>query len=142
MKLNPYLEFDGDCADAFAFYARVLGEPVPQMMRFGDAPGSENLPPGSADRVMHVTLPVGDQMLMGSDTTPGQPFDGVRGMSVALHPQDAGTAERLFRDLSEGGRVTMPMERTFWAERFGMLVDRFGVPWMINCQGDVRLPGC
>lgn len=141
MKINPYLEFDGNCAEAFEFYARVLGCPIPQMMRFGDAPDSEQLTAEHRDRIMHVTLMIGEQMLMGSDTMPGQPFEGVRGMSIALHPAQPAEAERLFKALSDGGRVTMPLDRTFWAERFGMLVDRFGVPWMINCQGDVQMPG-
>ena len=133
MQLNAYLTFDGQCEAAFKFYERCLGGKIDAMMPFGDTPAGEHVPPGYRDRIMHARLVVGDQVLMGSDSLPAHPYEGVKGCSVSINVTGADEAERLFAELSEGGTVQMPLQETFWAVRFGMFVDRFGVPWMVNC---------
>jgi PhnB protein len=132
MKLNPYLFFDGDCAAAFSFYGEVFGQ-TPEIFRFSAAPNADALAPAIGNKVMHASLPVGDGVLMGSDTPTGD-YRGISGVSVSVNVTDIAEAQRLFDALSRGGIVTMPLDRTFWAERFGMLTDRFGVAWMINCE--------
>ncbi len=136
MQITPYLTFDGQCEAAFTFYAGCLGTPLQALMRFSEAPDSEQMPPHNPQHIMHARLALGDQALMGSDTCAGQPYEGVRGCSVSLNVDSITEAERLFSALGEGGSVQMPLQQTFWAVRFGMLVDRFGVPWMVNCEQD------
>lgn len=132
MRLNPYLVFDGNCEEAFRFYAKCLRAEIASLSRFGDTPGCEDLPASHRDKVMHVRLQHGDQVLMASDNHPAHPYDGVKGCSIALSVEEPAEAERIFGELSQGGTVVMPMQETFWAERFGMVNDRFGVPWMVN----------
>ncbi|WPC04894.1 VOC family protein [Pseudomonas benzenivorans] len=133
MNINPYLTFDGDCEAAFGFYAQCLGGTLQALLRFGETPAGAEVPADCRDKVMHACLMWGDQALMGSDCHPTQPYEPIRGCWVTLHPDSVAEAERIFAALGEGGSVQMPLQQTFWAERFGMLVDRFGVPWMINC---------
>ena len=135
MQIVPYLTLDGTTREAFDFYARALGGDIVFMATFGEAPESEGMPADARDRIMHATMMVGDQMLMASDSMPGQ-FEGIKGVTISLQIKAPADAERVFDALSDGGQVTMAMAATFWAERFGMLVDRFGVSWMVNCQGD------
>lgn len=130
MELIPYLNFDGRCAEAFRFYHSVLGGTL-EVMTFRDSPMAGELSPEWLDRVMHARLAVGEAVLMASDTPPGQ-YAAPQGFAVTINVEDAAEAERIFRALAEGGTITMPLEKTFWAERFGMLVDRFGVPWIVN----------
>ena len=132
MRWNPYLMFDGRCEEAFRFYEKCLGGKIVTLAPFGDTPACAHVPPEYRNRIMHARLEVGDQVLMGSDTTPQHPHEGVKGSSVALQLKDPAQAERVFNALADGGTVTMPMQETFWAARFGMLVDRYGVPWMVN----------
>lgn len=132
MRLNPYLVFDGNCEEAFGFYASVLRAKIAQLNRFANTPGCEDMPASHRDKVMHVRLEAGGQVLMGSDNHPAFPYEGVKGCSIALAVDDVAEAERIFAELAQGGSVTMPMQETFWAKRFGMLTDRFGVPWMVN----------
>ena len=133
MKLNAYLNFDGNCEDAFKFYQRCLGGEILAMMRFGETPAAEHVPAASHHKIMHACLEVGDQMLMGSDCTPDHPYEGIKGCSVAIVLKDPAEAERIFGALSENARTTiMPLQETFWATRFGMLVDQFGVSWIVN----------
>jgi len=134
MQLNPYLNFQGQCAEAFRLYERVLGGEITFMQTHGDSPMRDQTPPDWHDAVMHVTLQVGDQVLMGSDAPPPY-YEKPQGISVSIGIEDPAEAERIFAGLSEGGQVRMPMEKTFWAERFGMCVDRFGIPWIVNCEG-------
>ena len=133
MLINAYLNFNGNCAEAFRLYEQVLGGKILMMQTMGDSPMGGETPPEQRDLVMHVRLAVGDQLLMGSDT-PSEHFEKMQGFSVALGVDDPAEAERIFNGLSEGGEVTMPLQKTFWAERFGMLVDRFGTPWFVNCE--------
>jgi PhnB protein len=131
MKINAYLNFSGNCAEAFRFYEQVLGGKITFMQTHGESPMRDQTPPDWHDAVMHVTLEVGDQTLMGSDA-PGEYYEKPQGFSVSLGITEAEDAERIFNALAEGGQVRMPLQKTFWAGRFGMLVDRFGTPWIIN----------
>jgi PhnB protein len=133
MRLHPYLNFDGDCRAAFEFYARVLGGRIVAMSRFGDMPGCEHLGDASRERIMHARLEAHGHVLMGTDATPEYPYHGVVGAHVVLDVDDEDAAERLFAELAADGHVEMPLQPTFWARRYGIAVDRFGVPWMVNC---------
>lgn len=135
MKIHAYLMFDGQCEDAFNFYAELLGGKL-ELMRFGESPDASEVPPEFHDRVMHVCLTTGDQILMASDTIPQYPHQGIKGCSISLQVDNVPEAERLYEALSAGGEVQMELQATFWATRFAMLTDRFGVPWMINCVID------
>ena len=134
MQLTSYLTFNGDCEAAFKFYEKVLGGKIVGMSTFGDTPACDHVPAESRNKIMHARLHVGDAVLMGSDNTPPHPYEGVKGCSVALNVADPAEADRIYAALAEKGTVTMPIQETFWAARFGMVVDRFGVPWMVNCE--------
>lgn len=131
MTIAPYLFFEGQCEAAFNLYQTVLGGRIVAMLRPGDVPGSEASPPEMLDKVMHACLELDGQHLMASDCPQGQ-YSRPQGFAVQFAPASAEEAERIFTALAEGGSVTMPLAQTFWAERFGMLVDRYGTPWMIN----------
>lgn len=133
MQLNPYLMFNGQCEAAFKFYERCLGGKIEMMLTFGESPTTEPIPPEWRSKVMHARLVVGDKVLMGSDAPPDR-YEGPKGFSVSLSVDDPAEAERIFHALEENGTVRMPLQETFWAVRFGMLVDRFGIPWMVNCE--------
>lgn len=133
MQSNIYLFFDGECEAAFKFYEQCLGGKIGAMMTYGDAPLCEEIPSEQRDRIMHANLTVGGMVLMGSDTPPDG-FKKPQGFSVNLQFDGVVEAERIFEKLSENGTVKMPFQETFWSTRFGMLVDRFGTPWMINVQ--------
>jgi PhnB protein len=133
MQLIPYLNFDGQCEAAFKFYQQCLGGKIAAMSTYGETPAAEHMPRECHDRIIHARLILGNAVLMGSDCPPGY-FEEPKGISVSLQVDDPKEAERIFHALSQGGTVRMPIEETFWAARFGMLTDRFGVPWMINCE--------
>jgi PhnB protein len=133
MRLNPYLVFNGQCEEAFRFYAECLGGSIGAMLPFAGTPAEEHVPAEWRNKVMHARLDLGDQVLMGSDDMPGR-YQQPASFSVALHYNNVEEAERAFARLAEGGRITMPLEKTFWAARFGMFTDRYGVPWMVNCE--------
>lgn len=130
MHFRPYLNFDGNAADAMAFYRSVFGGKL-DLMRFKDVPEMP-CPPEAAQRVMHAHLDIAGHSLMASDTMPGQPYTGMQGFGVTLAFDTVAEAKRVFAALSEGGTVGMPLEPTFWVEIFGMVTDRFGTPWLIN----------
>jgi PhnB protein len=136
MKLITYLFFDGQCEAAFKFYEQCLGGTMDRIVRASEAPGCDAMPAEWRDRIMHAHLIFGDQQLMGSDWIADQPFGQAKGFSVSLNVDTVAEAERVFAALTEGGEIRMPMEKTFFAVRFGMLVDRFGTPWMVNCEKD------
>jgi len=141
MQVNPYLSFKGECEAAFKFYEKVLGGQQGAIFRYAESPMTDQVPAGWQDKVMHGSLTLGDQVLMGADVTPDR-YEEPKGFSLSIHIKSTADAERIFNELASGGRVVMPLEKTFWAARFGMLVDRFGVPWMINCEGsDQSLEG-
>jgi PhnB protein len=135
MRITPYLFFAGDCEEAFAHYADVLGAEILAMMPHTGTPAETDVPPDWRAKIIHACLRVGDQLLMASDAPPGRQ-SSMQGMSVSLHVDEVAEAERVFAALSEGGKVTMPLAETFWARRFGMFTDRYGTPWMINCSRD------
>lgn len=135
--MNPYLNFDGNCAEAFEFYKSVFGGEFQFIGKIGDAPAMEGLTDAEKDRIMHVSLPVSEHCtLMGSDILPsyGQKLNVGNNMYVSLHPDNKTEADRLFNGLSAGGRVDMPMADQFWGAYFGSFVDKFGIGWMVNCE--------
>jgi PhnB protein len=131
MNIHPYLSFDGRCGEAFRLYERVLGGKIDFMQTYGESPMADQTPAELRDAVMHATLRVGDTLLMGSDAPPGH-FQKPQGTHISVTLRDATEGARIFDELSEGGSVTMPFEKTFWAEGAGMVTDRFGTPWIIN----------
>ena len=133
MQLNPYLMFDGQCEAAFKFYVKVLGGKIEAMMRFEGSPMAAQTPPERRNKIMHTRMTVDDKMLMGTEAPPDR-YEPMKGFSVMISVDDEDQAERIFRALSENGTVQMPIQKTFWAARFGMLVDQFGTPWMVNCE--------
>lgn len=135
-KMNPYLNFDGNCKEAFDFYKSVFGGDFLFVGRMGDAPGME-ISEEYKDRIMHISLPISEHCtLMGSDTMPGygQVLNVGNNIYISLHPETKTEADRLFNGLSAGGKVEMPMADQFWGSYFGSFTDRFGVNWMINCE--------
>jgi PhnB protein len=132
VQINPYLNFNGDCGAAFRFYEKCLGGRIVMLQTHGESPLADQVPPGWRDRVIHARLEVGDAVLMGSDAPP-EHYEKPQGLSVSLGVAKPEEAERIFNALAEGGTVQMPIQKTFWSVRFGMLVDRFGIPWMVNC---------
>ena len=133
--MNPYLSFNGDCETAFRFYeqcldARVVGE----IFRYAGTPLAGQVPADWQNKVMHATLAIGDQTMMGGDVAPNS-YERPKGFSLSLQIKSIAQAERVFNLLAKDGTVVMPLEKVFWAARFGMIVDRFGIPWLINCEG-------
>jgi PhnB protein len=133
MQLNPYLVFNGNCEAAFRFYEKVLGGKIEAMLPHEGTPAAEHVPPEWRNKIMHARLSVGDKVLMGSDAPPDH-YEAMKGFSVTLGIDRPAEAERIFHALAEKGTVRLPIQQTFWAARFGMLVDQFGTPWMINCE--------
>ncbi|SFI53756.1 PhnB protein [Pseudomonas guineae] len=138
MKIHAYLTFDGQCEAAFTFYAECLNGSL-ELMHFGESPEAKNVPAQFHDRVIHVCLTSGDQVLMGADALPGTPYDGIKGCSISLQVENVPEAERLYEALSAQGSVQMVLQPTFWATRFAVFTDRFGVSWMINCTIDAQM---
>ena len=141
MQFNPYLNFDGDCAEAFAFYKDVFNGTVVHQSTFGEMPPDPDMPPLPAEakhRVMHVHPQVGQQALMGSDAMPGAGeacaggYSKPQGLWVSIGVGSMAEGQRVFDALAAGGQVTMPFAATFWSPGFGMVTDRFGTPWMVN----------
>jgi len=133
MQLNAYLTFNGQCEEAFKFYERCLGGKIVAMMPHEGTPVAEHVPAEWRNKILHARLTVGDQVMMGSDAPPGR-YEEPKGFSVSVQIKDPAEAERIFQALAENGKVQMPIQQTFWAARFGMLMDQFGIPWMINCE--------
>jgi PhnB protein len=130
MQVQPYLNFNGRCEEALDFYRRTLGAEVESMMRFKESPDQSMVSPGSENKVMHSSFRVGDAILLASDgQCQGQ--TGFQGISLTLTVPDEAAAEQRFAALSDGGQVQMPLAKTFFSPRFGMVADRFGVTWMV-----------
>jgi PhnB protein len=134
MQMNPYLNFKGDCEAAFQFYERCLGAKLGPIFRYAGSPMAGEVPAAFQEKIMHGSVTIGDQVLMGADVLPER-YEVPKGFSLSLQIKSAEEAERVFRELGEGGEVVMPLAKTFWTERFGVLVDRFGIRWIINCEG-------
>jgi len=133
MQLNPYLTFKGQCEAAFKFYEKCLGGKIVAMVTHAGTPAEEHVPSEWRNKILHARLIVGDEVLMGSDAPPDR-YEEPKGFSVSIQIKHPADAERIFLALAENGTVRMPLQQTFWAIRFGMLVDRFGIPWMVNCE--------
>jgi PhnB protein len=131
MQLNPYLAFKGNCEEAFKFYAEVLGGQILAMIKHRDTP--MKAPPGMEEFVMHARMSLNGSILMGGDA-PDSWYKKPDGFNVQVGTDTPEEAERIFKALSEGGTVNMALGETFWAHRFGTCVDRFGTPWMVNCE--------
>ena len=131
MRLNPHLQFEGRCEAAFKFYETCLGGKITFMIRYAETPAGDKVPPEWRDKVIHATIAVGDYMLQGADVPPGY-YQKPQGFSVNLNLLDLAKAERVFNALAENGTVKMKFQETFWTRGFGMLIDRFGIPWVIN----------
>ncbi len=133
MLVQPYLFFDGCCDEALEFYKAKLGAKVEMLMRFKENPEPGANPPGAGEKVMHCSFRIGDTQVMASDgNSTGKP--SFQGFSLALTARDEGEAKRLFAALGEGGKVQMPMAKTFFSPAFGMVADRFGVSWMVLAE--------
>ena len=136
MQVQPYLFFDGRCDEALDFYARAVGAKVEMLMRFKESPDPHPpgmLPPGAENKVMHASMRIGDTQVMASDgECKGRP--SFQGFSLSLTARDEAEAERRFNALADGGKVQLPLQKTFFSPRFGMLTDRFGVGWMVIVQ--------
>jgi len=134
MQVQPYLFFDGRCQEAIDFYRQAVGAEVLMLMHFKDCPSPTSVPPGAADKVMHACVRIGEtEMFMSDGMCKGSP--AFQGFSLSISPADDAAAERVFAALGDGGQVTMPLGKTFFASSFGMLSDRFGVGWMVVVQG-------
>lgn len=136
IKLNPYLNFNGECEAAFNFYKNIFGgEFLGGMFKMGDAKGME-IPEAAKNLVMHVAIKIGNDILMGSDTMPGQPFSKGTNNYISIFPDSREEADRLFNELSAGGNPEMPMADQFWGDYFGSLIDKFGICWMVNYNNE------
>lgn len=128
-EVAPYLNFNGNCREAMTFYKKCLGGEL-NLMPFGDAP--IETPAGAKDKIMHSTLQVGNAYIMASDAMPGQATQAGTNVHLSINCESSAEVDKLFKALSENGRVTMPLQDTFWGARFGMVADQFGINWMFN----------
>ena len=140
MQMTTYLSFKGECEAAFKFYEQCLDGQLGAIFRYAGSPLADQVPADWQDKVMHGSFTFGDQVLMGGDVAPDR-YEQPKGFSLSLQIQSAADAERIFHELAKGGTVMMPLEKTFWAARFGMVVDRFGIPWLINCEASDQALG-
>jgi PhnB protein len=131
MKLVPYLSYAGNCAEAFRFYAQAANGKIDFLMAYAEAPPGTPVPPGMRDKIMHASMTIGGNRLMGSDA----PLTAApTGFAVSINLDTPEQADRLYAALSAGGAIKMPIAETFWASRFAMFTDKFNIPWMINCE--------
>jgi PhnB protein len=133
MHILTELTFDGRCEEAFRFYERTLGGRIVALFKYANSPMSGDVPPEWQDKIMHATLEIGESQFTGDDQPPPR-YQQPKGIQLMINLDDPAEAERIFQALSGGGTVTVPMQKTFWALRFGACVDRFGIPWSINCE--------
>lgn len=135
MEIQPYLMFNGDCAEAMEFYANILDGEIKFIQHFRDAPPDEGLPPALADKVMHARLEFNDQIIMASDD-PSEDYKPPAGINLQIDFENPEDAQRIFDGLAEGGSVMMKIQPTPYAKCFGMVTDKFGVTWMLNCWNE------
>ena len=133
MHLNPYLYFNGNCEEAFKFYEKALDGKIEAMMTHAGTPAESQTPPEWRNKILHARLSVNGAILMASDAPPGR-FSPQQGFSVSISLKDPQKGEQVFNALAEGGKIGMPYQKTFWSPGFGMLTDKFGIPWMVNCE--------
>ena len=134
MSIEPYLTFDGNCADAMRFYEKTLGAKLELIMTNAESPMAAQTPKGAENRINHARLVIGDRAIMASDAMDSQPYKGMHGFALSLTYPSASESKRIFDALAQGGQVTVPFQKTFWTEGFGMLRDKFGTPWMVNTE--------
>ena len=132
MNTSTHLHFQGNCREAFRFYAEALGGRIVFAMTYGESPAAEHTPAGMREQIIHARLDLGEQFLLGCDTSADR-YQAPQGFNVMVAVEQPDEAERIFSALTDNGTVTMPLQETFWARRFGMCTDRFGIPWMVNC---------
>jgi PhnB protein len=133
MKINPYLNFNGNCAEAMRYYAKILGGRDLNIITYRDSPMAAQMSDNEKDMVMHARFTAGDTMVMGSDA-PGGRYNKPQGYAVNINVDTPEEADRIFAGLSDGGNIGMAIQETFWAKRFGMVTDRYGTHWMVNCE--------
>ena len=134
MKIHPYLNFGGRCEEALDFYKKTLGAEVNMLMRMDECPDpAMKAPPGMEKKIMHADFRIGDSRLMATDGMRNEPAQ-FKGVTLSLSVATDAEATRLFAAMSEAGSVQMPLMKTFWTSSFGMLIDKFGVPWMVNVE--------
>ncbi len=133
MQTSTHLHFKGNCREAFNFYARTFGGTIVFQMTYGEAPGCENAPAAVREQIIHARIDLGGQYLLGCDAPPDR-YQVPQGFAVMAAVEKRADAERIFNALADNGTVTMPFQETFWAHGFGMCTDRFGTPWMVNCE--------
>ena len=133
LEVSAYLSFKGDCEEAFKCYEEVLGAKPGLLFRYADSPMADVVPEGWESKIMHGSVKIGGKLLEGADVPP-EKYEKPQGFSLSLNTHTPDEAERVFEKLGRGGRVVYPIEKAFWSERFGMIIDRFGIPWMINCE--------
>lgn len=133
MELNAYLLFKGNCEEALKFYEQTLGAKIDAVMKHGGSPAEKHMPPDWGDKVLHAKFTIGNAVVFASDTPP-EHYSQPQGFSISISLNDIAKGEQIFNKLAEGGSTKMPFGPTFWAKGFGMCVDRFGIPWMVNCE--------
>jgi len=133
MQITPYLSFQGKCEEAFKMYEKVLKGKISFSMKYSDSPMKDQTPPEARNHIMHSTLQVGDQVIHGADAPP-QYYSKPAGLTVSISLKDVKEGERIFNELSSGGEVKMPYQKTFWAAGFGMCIDKYSIPWMVNVE--------
>jgi PhnB protein len=133
MQLITHLSFDGQTAEALRYYQHCLGGEISVMMTYAESPLAEMVSSDWRDKILHATFTFSGQTLMASDPPPDQ-YQTPQGFSIALNLDDPAEADRLFNTLADGGEILMPLTETFWALKYGIFVDRFGTPWMVNCS--------
>lgn len=138
--INPYLLFNGNAEEAFNFYRSVFGGEFITLQRFKETPEADNVPPGDQDKIMHIALPIGQNVLMASDAleSTGRTVTTGNNFSISVNAESEEEAEKFFNGLSAGGRANMPLEKTFWGAYFGMLTDRFDINWMISYEYNIE----
>lgn len=133
MHINAYVLYNGQCKEAFSFYEKVLSARITMMSTHGESPMADKVEPEWRDKIIHARLEIGSQVIMGSDVPPGH-FQKPQGFSISIGVPTPGEGEHIFNVLSDGGTVQMLFQKTFWSAGFGMFTDRFGIPWMVNCD--------
>lgn len=133
MNFSTHLNFNGNCDEAMKFYEKTFGGKIEFKMTWGESPMCKEVGADFQDKIMHESMSLGHTMLMGADAPPGR-FQKAQGIVVSINVETPEDADRVFKSLSDGGSVQMPIAETFWAKRFGMATDKFGIPWMVNCS--------
>ena len=134
MELSTHLLFDGDCEEAFRFYELLLGGEIVTLLSYGDSPMAGDVPETWRSKIVHATMLLDGRTLSGADAPPDT-YQRPQGFAVLVHPSTRESCERLFSTLAEGGAVKIPLQETFWSPAYGMVIDRFGIPWEVSCDG-------